>query len=92
MANVFWRRWTNEYLPLLQTRSKWQSKQPDVKVGDTVLVADENTPRGEWPLGIVEDVKPSKDKLIRTVIVKTTRGLKTRPISRIIKLEQTGLV
>ena len=73
MANVFWRRWTNEYLPLLQTRSKWQSKQPDVKVGDTVLVADENTPRGEWPLGIIEDVKPSKDKLIRTVIVKTTR-------------------
>ena len=92
LADVFWRRWTNEYLPLLQTRSKWKTKQPDVKVGDTVLIADENAPRGEWPLGVIQDVKPSKDKLIRTVIVNTSRGLKTRPITRIIKLEQTGLV
>jgi hypothetical protein len=76
---------------LLQARSKWRTIQPNIQVGDTVLVADSNTPRGEWPLGIIDEVKVSDDKLVRSVTVKTARGLKKRPITQLIKLEQTGL-
>ena len=49
LANEFWCRWTKEYLPTLQERQKWLSHKPDVRVGDLVLMADRNMPRGQWP-------------------------------------------
>jgi hypothetical protein len=49
LANIFWRRWVRQYIPSLQSRSKWQRKTTDLRVGDIVLVSDENTTRGQWP-------------------------------------------
>ncbi|XP_074611043.1 uncharacterized protein LOC141865610 [Acropora palmata] len=49
LADVFWLRWTQEYLPSLQERQKWNKEQRNVAVDDTVLVLDENTPRSSWP-------------------------------------------
>ena len=44
LADLFWHRWTKEYLPLLQERSKWKKSQRNLKIGDLVLIVD-NTPR-----------------------------------------------
>ena len=54
LANEFWQRWTKEYLPTLQERQKWLRQQPNFGVGDLVLMADKNTPRGQWPKALVE--------------------------------------
>ena len=40
LADVFWRRWMREYLPLLRQRTKWQDPQRNVQEGDLVLVLD----------------------------------------------------
>lgn len=40
MADLFWQRWTKEYLLLLQERQKWTSLKRNLKVGDIVLVVD----------------------------------------------------
>ena len=45
LANEFWKRWLKEYLPELQQRNKWQDKQVNIKVGDVVLLCEENTQR-----------------------------------------------
>ena len=38
-------------------RSKWRTPRENVKVGDVVLMADENYPRGKWPIArVVEAV------------------------------------
>ena len=87
LSNQFWKRWLKEYIPELQKRSKWCNKQENVKVGDVVLLYEENTPRFLWPLGLIIEVKVGRDKLIRTVKVKTKSTVLIRPVSKVVKLE-----
>ena len=56
LADVFWRCWVREYLPLIQLRPKWREAKTNLKVGDIVLVVDYSLPRNEWMLGRVEAV------------------------------------
>ena len=72
LPNLFWHRWTREYLPNLLERKKWNTLRRNLEVGDLVLLADEPFPRGKWPLGRVVEVMPSRDGLVRTVRVKTS--------------------
>ena len=67
LSDVFWRRWINEYLPLLHHRQKWTHTQLDARVNDIVLLEEENTPRGEWPLAPVIELHPGLDGHTRTV-------------------------
>lgn len=50
VANLFWTRWTREYLPLLQERQKWLTPQRNFSPGDIVLIMDESAPAtpGTW--------------------------------------------
>jgi hypothetical protein len=40
LADIFWKRWTREYIPLLQERQKWLQPKRNVKVNDVVLLVD----------------------------------------------------
>ncbi|XP_076032463.1 uncharacterized protein LOC143020186 [Oratosquilla oratoria] len=57
LAKQFWKRWVSEYLVELQRRQKWNSESPNLSVGDLVLIMNENSPRGSWPLGRVQEVR-----------------------------------
>ena len=50
LADQFWIRWGNEYLQMLQPRSKWNECHPDLKVDDIVLMKDD-AHRNQWPMG-----------------------------------------
>ena len=39
LANLFWKRWVKEYLPILQKRQKWTKLNPNFIVGDVVIIA-----------------------------------------------------
>ena len=58
-----------------------------MKIGDLVLIFYNSLPRGLWPLGLVIDVKPGKDELVRTVTVKSKHGIYVRPINKLVLLE-----
>ena len=45
LVKVFWKRWRKEFLSTLNTRKKWREAKDNLKVGDVVLVVDQNTPR-----------------------------------------------
>ena len=47
------RVWLKEYLPTLNTRSKWTKVVEDLKDGDIVMVFDKDLPRGKWPFKTV---------------------------------------
>ena len=66
LADIFWKRWSREYLPLLQSRQKWLHPRRNLTVGD-VLVAAENTKRNYWPLRRIQQVFPDKKGLISFV-------------------------
>lgn len=87
IADIFWKRWTREYLPSLQSRQKWQRPTRDVQEGDLVLVADDNTPRGQWPLGRVIKVNGGRDGHIRSCVVRTRSSESVKPITKLCLLE-----
>ncbi|XP_069993531.1 uncharacterized protein [Penaeus vannamei] len=82
LADLFWKRWTKEYLPLLQERQKWTTRQRNLKVGDIVLSLDNKLPRGSWPLGRVLEVISDADGHVRSARLKTASGEYLRPISK----------
>ena len=87
IATLFWRRWIKAYLPELQRRQKWVKDEPNLNVGDLVLLFDENSPRGSWPLGLVKEISVGRDGLVRSVRVKTTMTELVRPITKLVVLE-----
>ena len=94
LANLFWKRWIKEYLPTLQERKKWNEPKENFKVGDVVLLMDENFRRGQWPLAGVLEVFTSDDGLVRSAAVKTSCTVTThakRQTKREVKTTTTVL-
>lgn len=86
-ANVFWRRWVKEYIPNLQSRQKWRNPQRNLNVGDIVLVVDEKTERGMWPIGRILDVSVGRDGHVRSCVVRSRGSEFTKPITKLCLLE-----
>jgi len=71
---LFWRRWSSEYLPQLQIRGKLTSNKTPLKIGEIAIIRDENTPPTKWKLGRVVNVHPGKDGIIRVVTMRLGSG------------------
>ena len=48
LANQFWLKWRREYLQNIQLRRKWPKTCANLRIGDLVLLKDEQLPRCEW--------------------------------------------
>lgn len=82
----FWRRWSVEYLNMLQKRPKWLLPQRNLEVGDLVLVKNDLTTPLKWPLARIIEVFPGQDKKVRVVNLKTSNGEFTRSIAKVCPL------
>ena len=82
LVQQFWSRFQKEYLQTLMRRTKWQRKARQFKVGDVVLVVDDNLARGKWNLTRVIEVFPGKDGVIRNVKLKTKTGEYKRSVQK----------
>ncbi|KAK7880023.1 hypothetical protein WMY93_033313 [Mugilogobius chulae] len=60
LADEFWRRWRQEYLPTLQMRRKWKETKRDVREGDIVLLRDNQAARNKWPMAKITAVFPGR--------------------------------
>lgn len=87
LSDLFWKRWTREYLPTLQRRQKWVESSRSVRIGDIVLTLDEVLPRNSWLLGKVVEVYKGNDGLVRTAKIKTKSSTLMRPVNKICLLE-----
>jgi len=87
LADLFWRRWTKEYLPLLRQRTRWQTPTENVRVGDLVVVVDYLLPRNQWLLARVLETLPGSDGLVRTVRIRTATAEMIRPVAKLCLLE-----
>ena len=88
LTQHFWDRWSTEYLTSLQPRIKWNVKRDNLQIGDLVRIKNETTPPGTWPLGLIAQVHPGRDGLVRTVTVRTASSEFQRPIAKIVLLER----
>lgn len=86
IVQSFWRRWKLEYLNTLQGRYKWTKNSNPISKDTVVLLKSDNSAPLDWPLGIIEDVFPGKDGVIRVVNVRTKSGTYRRPVVKIFPL------
>ena len=75
----FWRRLLKEYLPTLRTRSKWHQTFDQLKEGDVVWILQNNSPRGQRPIGLVERAIRVPDGEVRSCRLKTHQGRAHKP-------------
>lgn len=83
LADLFWRRWVREYLPLLQERQKWTKVKQNLTPGDVVMIVDDSAPRNSWVLGRVIQTIPDAKGLVRRVLVKTRSSTLERPVDKL---------
>lgn len=87
LASHFWKRWVNEYTPMITRTTKWHEKMNPLKVGDIVVICDGSAPRNQWEKAVVVHTNISKDGQVRSVSVKTSHGILTRPTVMLAKLD-----
>ncbi|XP_062422203.1 uncharacterized protein LOC119220568 [Pungitius pungitius] len=91
MAELFWKRWILEYLPMLQERQKWTRPRRSLIPGDIVLVADATAPRGSWMMGKVLDTRPDAKGLVRSVRLQTKTSILERPVTKLCLLLEAAV-
>lgn len=70
----------------LQKRGVCPTEKCDLKVGDLVLISDDQVKGVNWPLGRVIEVRPGGDDRVRCAKLKTEEGEVTRPIVKLRRL------
>lgn len=74
MHQSLWRRWHDENITSLITRSKWKVVSRNFQTNDLVIIKENNLPPSHWQMGRIIEILPSKDGLTRAVRVKTALG------------------
>jgi len=70
IAEEFWKLWQHYLFQIGTKREKWIKPERNTMVGDVVLMKDKDQPRSKWSTGTITQIIPSKDGLIRRVVVK----------------------
>ena len=86
LSSELWKQWSSEYLQSLQKRAKWKKSMDNVKVGDIVLVKDEEFYQRSWPLARVEKTFPGADGHVRVAEVRIGQKIYIRPIHKMVPL------
>ncbi|GBO46492.1 hypothetical protein AVEN_197660-1, partial [Araneus ventricosus] len=86
LSQIFWKKWSTDYLNRLQSRVKWRKGEKIFKENKIVLVKNEdNSKTLNWNLAKIINVHAGKDNVIRVITVKTNKGIYQR-LNKIIKL------
>jgi hypothetical protein len=83
MADIFWKRWSREYLLQLQERQKWLRPKANLQTGDVVLIVDGSRPRNAWQMARVTATMPDNEGLVRQVQVQTRSSTLVRPVAKL---------
>ncbi|XP_078345136.1 uncharacterized protein LOC144667518 [Oculina patagonica] len=87
--NALWKRWSSEYVRSLRERHnlKHPGKPCTLAVGDVVILKSEDKNRGKWPLGIVQELYPGRDGVVRAVKLRSGKSFLERAVQHLYPLE-----
>lgn len=83
LSQQFWKRWKDEYLLELQGRTKWREGHSNLKIGDMVIVMEDEIAPSCWKIGRIQQVYPGADGWVRNVKIRTAG--KKRPSKRAVQ-------
>lgn len=52
-----------------------------------MLIVDEDVRRGQWPKGLIEEIYPDKQGVVRRVAIRTANGVYERDVRKVCLLE-----
>ncbi|UYV81575.1 hypothetical protein LAZ67_20001571 [Cordylochernes scorpioides] len=81
------KRFRTEYFGFLRQETRRRSKTRPIKVGDLVLIGEDNAKRVNWPLARVVEVYPGRDGPVRVAKLRTSKGVQIGPVQRLYNLE-----
>ena len=87
LADDFWARWRSEYLRERSLHYERRRRTQPIRIGEVVLIQADNLKRQEWKLGVIAELYPSADGIVRSVRLRTTTGDLRRPVQRLCALE-----
>ncbi|KHN72283.1 hypothetical protein Tcan_01208, partial [Toxocara canis] len=86
--------WQSEYLLSLRETQKMihptlrLSEQRSPKLGEIVIIQEDDVPRGLWKMGKVIEIRRSSDEQIRSAVLKTSTYQRLeRPLNKLYALE-----
>jgi len=79
-------RFRKEYLAELVHKGKSKDVQ-EFRVGDVILVGDDNMKRQDWPIARIEELGVGADGHCRLARVKSFKGVFMRPLQKLFRLE-----
>ncbi|KAJ8912490.1 hypothetical protein NQ315_014590 [Exocentrus adspersus] len=78
----------NRLLHCVRTKWKRSDTNNDIQVGKVVLLKEEDVPPMQWPLGIIVDLHPGKDNIVRVVSVKVRGQTLKRGVNKVCVLPE----
>ena len=94
--DMFWETWIKHIPPQLISRNKRFHSRNNLEVGDFVInlepgMKGKTAPRSQWKKGIVTDVHPSADGLVRSVTIRDSNQTELkRPIHKLCLIATRG--
>ncbi|GFS75134.1 DUF5641 domain-containing protein [Trichonephila clavipes] len=61
IIQLIWKRWSVDHLNSLQKRNKWHFEKKNAKIGDMVIIKEDNLPSCQWSLGRINNIYQGKD-------------------------------
>jgi hypothetical protein len=58
-----------------------------VKLSDVVQIHDDNLPRTNWKIGVIEELSYGNDNLVRSAKLRTSKSVMNRPIVKLYPLK-----
>ena len=83
----FWALWSKDYLRNLPPALKEFVPRCNLKEGSVVLIRENNLTRMKWPMGVVVEAFSGNDGVVRSVKLKTSRGMVVRAVQKLHDLE-----
>ena len=81
-ADMIRKRWTREYLPQGNQRSKWSKEHvQNLKEGELVWLIDDSLKRGKYKFGRIIEIFTGNDGVLRSARVKMAKW-RAKPASR----------
>ena len=91
-ADMIWKRWTQEYLPQWNQRSKWSKEQVrNLKEGELVWLFDDSVKCCEYKLGRITEIFTGNDGDVRSARVKMAHGELNRPVVKLAPVFYDGV-
>lgn len=64
-VQIKWKLWKNLYLSHLQNWLKWTDKKDNVKVGEMIIIKEDNASPSKWIISRIIEVFYGKDQRVR---------------------------